>query len=109
MVNLNDRVPTAAQVIRRFYDTDAYTQAYMKIQDSFLEELRKAISNGDYSLVFSGKDHNIDVLLDFKKWLQDNGYEIVDENTVQYKGTDVLNNCTCYTIEWRMKIRWGLK
>ena len=109
MVNLNDRVPTAAQVIKRFYDTDAYTQAYMEMQDSFLEELRKAISNEDYSLVFSGKGHNIDVLLDFKKWLQDNGYEIVDENTVQYKGTDVLNNCTRYTIEWRMKIRWGLK
>ena len=107
MVNLNDRVPTATQVIKRFYDTDAYTQAYMEMQDSFLEELRKAISNGDYSLVFSGKGHNIDVLLDFKKWLQDNGYEIVDENTVQYKGTDVLNNCTRYTIEWRMKVRWG--
>lgn len=41
MVNLNDRVPTAAQVIKRFYDTDAYTQAYMKIQDSFLKELRE--------------------------------------------------------------------
>lgn len=109
MVNLNDRVPTAAQVIRRFYDTDAYTQAYMEIQDSFLEELRKAISNKDYSLVFDGEVHNIDVLLDFKKWLQDNGYEIVDVNTVQYNGTDVLNNCTRYTIEWRMKVRWGLK
>ena len=35
MVNLNDRVPTAAQVIKRFYDIDAYTQAYMEIQDSF--------------------------------------------------------------------------
>ena len=107
MVNLNDRVPTAAQVIRRFYDTDAYTQAYMEIQDSFLEELRKAISNKNYSLVFGGKIHNIDVLLDFKKWLQDNGYKIVDENTVQYEGTDVLNNCTRYTIEWRMEVRWG--
>ena len=107
MVNLNDRVPTAAQVIRRFYDTDAYTQAYMEMQDSFLEELRKAISNGDYSLVFGGKIHNIDALLDFKKWLQDNGYEIVDENTVQYNDTDALNNCTRYTIEWRMKVRWG--
>ena len=69
MVNLNDRVPTAAQVIKRFYDIDAYTQAYMEIQDSFLKELRKAISNRDYSLVFSGKGHNIGVLLDFKKWL----------------------------------------
>lgn len=107
MVNLNDRVPTAAQVIKRFYDTDAYTQAYMKIQDSFLEELRKAISNKNYSLVFGGKIHNIDVLLDFKKWLQDNGYEIVDVNTVQYNDTDVLNNCTRYTIEWRMEVRWG--
>lgn len=107
MVNLNNRVPTAAQVIKRFYDTDAYTQAYMEIQDSFLEELRKAISNKNYSLVFGGKIHNIDVLLDFKKWLQDNGYEIVDENTVQYEGTDVLNNRTRYTIEWRMKVRWG--
>ena len=77
MVNLNDRVPTAAQVVKRFYDTDAYTQAYMEMQDSFLEELRKAISNKDYSLVFGGEVHNIDVLLDFKKWLQDNGYEIV--------------------------------
>ena len=107
MVNLNNRVPTAAQVIKRFYDTDAYTQAYMEMQDSFLEELRKAISNRDYSLVFGGKIHNIDVLLDFKKWLQDNGYEIVDVNTVQYKDIDVLNNCTRYTIEWRMEIRWG--
>ena len=107
MVNLNDRVPTAAQVIRRFYDTDAYTQAYMEIQDSFLEELRKAISNKNYSLVFGGEVHNIDVLLDFKKWLQDNGYEIVDVNTVQYNDTDVLNNCTRYTIKWRMKVRWG--
>ena len=107
MVNLNDRVPTAAQVIRRFYDTDAYTQAYMEMQDSFLEELRKAISNREYSLVFGGEVHNIDVLLDFKKWLQDNGYEIVDVNTVQYKNTDVLNNCTRYTIEWRMEVRWG--
>ena len=107
MVNLNDRVPTAAQVIKRFYDIDAYTQAYMEIQNSFLEELRKAISNKDYSLVFGGEVHNIDVLLDFKKWLQDNGYEIVDVNTVQYNDTDVLNNCTRYTIEWRMKVRWG--
>lgn len=107
MVNLNNRVPTAAQVIKRFYDTDAYTQAYMEMQDSFLEELRKAISNRDYSLVFGGKIHNIDVLLDFKKWLQDNGYEIVDVNTVQYKDIDVLNNCTRYTIEWRMEVRWG--
>ena len=107
MVNLNDRVPTAAQVRKRFYDTDTYTQAYMEIQDSFLKELRKAISNRDYSLVFGGKIHNIDVLLDFKKWLQDNGYEVVDVNTVQYNDTDVLNNCTRYTIEWRMKVRWG--
>ena len=107
MVNLNNRVPTAAQVIKRFYDTDAYTQAYMEMQDSFLEELRKATSNRDYSLVFGGKIYNIDVLLDFKKWLQDNGYEIVDENTVQYKGTDVLNNCTRYTYKWRMEVRWG--
>lgn len=107
MVNLNDRVPTAAQVIRRFYDTDAYTQAYMEMQDSFLEELRKAISNREYSLVFGGEVHNIDVLLDFKKWLQDNGYEIVDVNTVQYKNIDVLNNCTRYTIKWRMEVRWG--
>ena len=107
MVNLNDRVPTAARVIKRFYDIDAYTQAYMEIQNSFLEELRKAISNRDYSLVFGGKIHNIDALLDFKKWLQDNGYEIIDENTVQYEGTDVLNNCTRYTIEWRMEVRWG--
>ena len=106
MVNLNNRVPTAAQVIKRFYDTDAYTQAYMEIQNSFLEELRKAISNKDYSLVFGGEVHNIDVLLDFKKWLQDNGYEIVDVNTVQYNDTDVLNNCTRYTIGWRMKVRW---
>ena len=45
MVNLNNRVPTAAQVIKRFYDIDAYTQAYMKIQDSFLKEMRKALSN----------------------------------------------------------------
>ena len=107
MVNLNDRVPTAAQVIRRFYDTDAYTQAYMEMQDSFLEELRKAISNREYSLVFGGEVHNIDVLLDFKKWLQDNGYEIVDVNTIQYNDTDVLNNCTRYTIKWRMEVRWG--
>lgn len=107
MVNLNNRVPTAAQVIKRFYDTDAYTQAYMEMQDSFLEELRKAISNKNYSLVFGGKIHNIDVLLDFKKWLQDNGYEVVDVNTVQYTDTDVLNNCTRYTIEWRMEVRWG--
>ena len=35
MVNLNNRVPTAAQAIKRFYDTDAYTQAYMEMQDSF--------------------------------------------------------------------------
>lgn len=35
MVNLNDRVPTAAQAVKRFYDTDAYIQAYMEIQDSF--------------------------------------------------------------------------
>ena len=107
MVNLNDRVPTAAQVIRRFYDTDAYTQAYMEIQDSFLEELRKAISNGDYSLVFGGKIHNIDALLDFKKWLQDNGYKIVNAETTQYIDTDVLNNCTCNIIKWRMEVRWG--
>lgn len=107
MVNLNDRVPTAAQVIKRFYDTDAYTQAYMEIQDSFLEELRKAISNRDYSLVFGGEVHSIDVLLDFKKWLQDNGYEIVDENTVQYSGVDMLSNCTRYTTKWKMKVRWG--
>lgn len=107
MVNLNDRVPTAAQVIKRFYDIDAYTQAYMEIQDSFLEELRKAISNRDYSLIFIGKGHNIDVLLDFKKWLQDNGYEIVKAETTQYIDTDVLNNCTCNTIKWRMEVRWG--
>ena len=107
MVNLNNRVPTAAQVRKRFYDTDTYTQAYMEMQDSFLKELRKAISNKDYSLVFGGEVHNIDVLLDFKKWLQDNGYEIVDVNTVQYNDTDVLNNCTRYTIEWRMKVCWG--
>ena len=107
MVNLNDRVPTAAQVIRRFYDTDAYTQAYMEMQDSFLEELRKAISNREYSLVFGGEVHHIDVLLDFKKWLQYNGYEIVDVNTIQYNDTDVLNNCTRYTIKWRMEVRWG--
>lgn len=106
MVNLNDRVPTAAQVIKRFYDTDAYTQAYMKIQDSFLEELRKAISNKDYSLVFGGEVHNINVLLDFKKWLQDNGYEIVDEYAAEYEEIDMLNDCTHYIIKWRMEVRW---
>ena len=107
MVNLNDRVPTAAQVIKRFYDIDDYTQAYMEIQDSFLEELRKAISNKNYSLVFGGKIHNIDVLLDFKKWLQDNGYEIVNAKTTQYIDTDVLNDCVHYTYKWRMEVRWG--
>ena len=84
MVNLNNRVPTAAQVRKRFYDTDTYTQAYMEMQDSFLKELRKAINNDEYSLVCGGRVYSADVLLDFKKWLQDNGYEIVDVNTVQY-------------------------
>lgn len=107
MVNLNNRVPTAAQAIKRFYDTDAYTQDYMEIQDSFLKELRKAISNKDYSLVFGGEVHSIDALLDFKKWLQDNRYEIVEAETTQYIDTDVLNNCTCNTIKWRMEVRWG--
>lgn len=107
MVNLNDRVPTAAQVRKRFYDTDTYTQAYMEIQDSFLKELRKAINNRDYSLVFSGKGHNIDVLLDFKKWLQDNGYEIVDARTTEYFDTNVLNDCMNYTYKWRMEVCWG--
>lgn len=107
MVNLNDRVPTAAQVVKRFYDTDAYTQAYMEMQDSFLKELRKAISNKDYSLVFGGEVHNIDVLLDFKKWLQDNGYEIVDENTVQYSNVDILSNCPRYITKWKMEVSWS--
>lgn len=107
MVNLNNRVPIAAQVRKRFYDTDTYTQAYMKIQDSFLKELRKAISNKDYSLVFGGEVHSIDALLDFKKWLQDNRYEIVEAKITQYIDTDVLNDCMHYTYKWRMEVRWG--
>lgn len=79
----------------------------MEVQDSFLEELRKAINNGDYSLIFSGKGHNIDALLDFKKWLQDNGYEIVKAETTEYFDTDVLNDCVNYRYKWRMEVRWG--
>ena len=106
MVNLNNRVPTAEQVRKRFYDTDTYTQAYMEMQDSFLKELRKAISNDEYSLVCGGRVYSADVLLDFKKWLQDNGYEIVDVNTVQYYSTDAFNNCTRSITKWSMKVRW---
>lgn len=106
MVNLNNRVPTAEQVRKRFYDTDTYTQAYMEMQDSFLKELRKAIRNKNHSLVFGGKVYIADVLLDFKKWLQDNGYEISDEYAAEYEEIDMLNDCTHYIIKWRMEVRW---
>lgn len=50
MVNLNDRVPTAYQLTRRFCGEDYYTRDYIAIQDSFLKELKNAVDNKVNSL-----------------------------------------------------------
>lgn len=109
MVNLNDRVPTAYQLTRRFCGEDYYTRDYIAIQDSFLKELRNAVDNKVNSLWFTARDHSTGALPDFVKWLEDNGYQIkgdIEKKTYEeldiMAGVDVIH----YSSVWTMKVWW---
>lgn len=107
MVNLNDRVPTAYQLARRFCGEDCYTKDYIVIQDSFLKELRNAIDNKVNSLWFTAKDHSTGALPDFVKWLEDNGYQIKgDIEKKTYEEQDMTTNVIRYISVWTMKVQW---
>lgn len=107
MVNLNDRVPTAYQLIRRFCGEDYYTRDYIGIQDSFLKELRNAVDNKVNSLWFTAKDHSTGALPDFVKWLEDNGYQIKgDIEKKTYEERDMMTNVIRYSSVWTMKVWW---
>lgn len=109
MVNLNDRVPTAYQLTRRFCGEDYYTRDYIAIQDSFLKELRNAVDNKVNSLWFTARDHSTGALPDFVKWLEDNGYQIkgdIEKKTYEeldiMAGVDVIHHSSV----WTMKVWW---
>ena len=105
MVNLNDRVPTAYQLARRFCGEDCYTKDYIGIQDSFLKELRNAVDNKVNSLWFTAKDHSTASLSDFVKWLEDNGYHIKgDIEKKIYEEQDMMTNVIRYNYVWTMKV-----
>ena len=107
MVNLNDRVPTAYQLTRRFCGEDYYTRDYIAIQDSFLKELRNAVDNKINSLWFTARDHATGALPDFVKWLEDNGYQIKgDIEKKTYKEQDMMINVIRYIPVWTMKVQW---
>lgn len=107
MVNLNDRVPTAYQLTRRFCGEDYYTRDYIAIQDSFLKELRNAVDNKVNSLWFTARDHSTGALPDFVKWLGDNGYQIKgDIEKKIYEEQDVMTNVIRYSSVWTMKVWW---
>lgn len=109
MVNLNDRVPTAYQLTRRFCGEDYYTRDYIGIQDSFLKELRKAIDNKVNTLWFTARDHSTGALPDFVKWLEDNGYQIKgDIEKKTYEELAIMNDTDVvrYSSVWTMKVWW---
>lgn len=109
MVNLNERVPTAYQLTRRFCGEDYYTRDYIDIQDSFLKELRKAIDNKVNSLWFTARDHSTGALPDFVKWLEDNGYQIKgDIEKKTYEELDIIADVDVvrYSSVWTMKVWW---
>lgn len=106
MVNLNDRVPTAYQLARRFCGEDYYTRDYIAIQDSFLKELRNAIDNKVNTLTFTGEDHTTGAMMDFKDWLENNGYQISDINKRLYEDRLLGDNITRRKAIWTMKIWW---
>lgn len=106
MVNLNDRVPTAYQLARRFCGEDWYTRDYIAIQDAFLKELRNAIDSKVNTLTFTGEDHTTGAMMDFKEWLENNGYQISDINKRLYEDRDMTNNITHRKSIWTMKVQW---
>ena len=106
MVNLNDRVPTAYQLARRFCGEDWYTRDYIAIQDSFLKELRNAIDNKVNALTFTGEDHTTGAMMDFKEWLENNGYQISDINKRLYEDRLLKDNITRRKAIWTMKVWW---
>lgn len=107
MVNLNDRVPTAYQLTRRFCGEDYYTRDYIAIQDSFLKELRNAVDNKVNSLWFTARDHSTGALPDFVKWLEDNGYQIKgDIEKKTYEEQDMMTLVIRYSSVWTMKVWW---
>lgn len=94
---------------RRFCGEDYYTRDYIAIQDSFLKELRNAVDNKVNSLWFTARDHSTGALLDFVKWLEDNGYQIkgdIEKKTYEeldiMAGVDVIHHSSV----WTMKVWW---
>ena len=106
MVNLNNRVPTDYQLARRFCGEDWYTRDYIAIQDSFLKELRNAIDNKVNALTFTGEDHTTGAMMDFKEWLENNGYQISDINKRLYEDRLLEDNITRRKAIWTMKVWW---
>lgn len=58
-------------------------------------------------MTFTAKDHATGALPDFKKWLEDNGYQIkCDIDKRSYEEIDMKENVIRYSSVWTMKVWW---
>lgn len=56
--------------------------------------------------MFTGEDHTTGAMMDFKEWLEDNGYQISDINKRLYEDRLSADNITRRKSIWTMRVWW---